>query len=101
MQFFIAALLGGFSSVMASLVGRALLALGMTFVTYKGVNVATDALVVMMKSNFASLDGDAGMFVQWLWLDKALSLIVSAFATSLTIKGISGSVTKLKIGKSS
>ena len=101
MQFFIAALLGGLSSVMASLVGRALLALGMTFVTYKGVNVATDQLVAMMKSSFAGFDGDAGSFVQWLWVDKALSLVVSSFSTSLAIKGISGSVTKLKVGKSS
>jgi len=101
MPFLVAALLGGLSSVMGSLVGRALLALGMSFVTYKGVNVGTDFLVQSMKTSFGSLGGEAGSFVQWLWVDRALSMIVSSFGTAVAIKGLAGSVTKLKVGKSS
>ena len=99
MQFIVAAIIGALGSAMASLAGRALLALGMTFVTYKGVNVATDFIVVQMKQNFASMGGEAGDLIQWLWVDKALSLVVSSFSAAVAVKGISSSVTKLKVGK--
>jgi len=101
MQFLVAALLGGLGTVMASFVGRVLLALGMSFVTYKGVTVGTDFLVNSMKSAFGSLGGDAGAFIQWLWIDKALSMMVSTFTAAVAVKGISGSVTKIKVGKGS
>ncbi|MBC3935802.1 DUF2523 domain-containing protein [Undibacterium rugosum] len=99
MNFLVAALLGGLAQVAASLVGRVLLALGMSYVTYKGVTVATDWLVELMKSSYAGIGGDIGGLVQFLGVDKALSLIVSAFAASLAVKTSTGAITKLVVKK--
>jgi len=99
MPFLVAALLGGLGQVLASYVGRVLLALGMTFVTYKGLNVATDSLVNMIKSSYSGLPSDALNLLSYLWIDRALSLIVSAFTSALAIKTSAGSITKLVIKK--
>lgn len=99
MPFLIASLWGGLASVLGSLVGRVLLALGLSYVTYKGLNVGTDFIVASMKSSFGSLSGEIGSFVQWLWIDKALSMIVSTFAAALAIRTSSGAITKMVIKK--
>jgi hypothetical protein len=96
---FVAALLGGLASVMGSMVGRVLLALGISFVTYKGASVGIDSVVVAMKTHFASFGGEIGLFVSWLWVDKALSMIVSAFTSALVLRGAAGAVTKMVIKK--
>ena len=99
MQFLVAALLGGFAQVLASYVGRVLVALGLTYVTYKGVSVATDACIAYVKSSFGSVGGEAGNLLSYLYVDKALSLMFSAFTSALAIKTASGSVTKLVFKK--
>lgn len=99
MPFLIAALMGGFATAMGSLVGRVLLSLGMSFVTYKGLTVATDQVVVYMKTAYAGMPSEAATMLQFLWVDKALSMIISAFAAAFAIKSASGSITKLVVKK--
>ncbi|MBC3871914.1 DUF2523 family protein [Undibacterium oligocarboniphilum] len=99
MNFLVAAILGGLAQVMASMVGRVLVALSMSYVTYRGVHVATDSIVLMMKTSFGSIGGDIGGILQYLWLDKAMSMIVSAFAASLAVKMGQGALTKLVVKK--
>lgn len=82
-----------------ALVGRLLIALGISYVTYKGVNVGTDQIVQMMQTSFGSIGGEVGSFLQWLWVDKALSMIVSAFAASLAIRTTAGAITKMVFKK--
>ncbi|MBC3917108.1 DUF2523 domain-containing protein [Undibacterium sp. CY18W] len=99
MPFLIAALWGAFASILGSLVGRVLIALGISYVTYKGVTVGTDSIVMTMKNAYGGMGGEIGSFVQWLWIDKALSMIVSAFAAAMAIKSGSGAITKMVIKK--
>ncbi|CAN5673756.1 hypothetical protein BH11PSE12_BH11PSE12_27160 [soil metagenome] len=99
MPFLIAALMGGFAQACASLVGRALIALGISYVTYKGVNTATDSIVQMMKDSYSGFPSEIASFVSWLWIDKACSMIVSAFAAASLIKFGTGTVTKMVIKK--
>lgn len=99
MPFLIAALWGGLASVLGSLVGRVLLALGLSYVTYKGLNISVDFAVAQMKSAYGGLSGEIGSFVQWLWIDRALSMIVSAFAAALAIRTSTGAITKMVLKK--
>ncbi|HTD06239.1 DUF2523 family protein [Undibacterium sp.] len=100
MQFLVAALLGGLVQIAASLVGRVLLAMFVSYVTYTGFSASTDFLVSSMKSSLFGMPAEIGSFLGWLWVDKALSLIVSAFAASLAVK-LAGSdkLTKMVIKK--
>ncbi|MFZ6648899.1 DUF2523 family protein [Undibacterium sp. TJN25] len=100
MPFFVAALMGALGTVAASLVGRVLLALGMGFVTYTGFKASTDALVSLMKSSLLGMPVEIAQLLGYVWVDKALSLIVSSFAAALVVK-LAGSdtITKLAIKK--
>lgn len=92
-------LLAVFSSGIPAIVGRILLALGISYVTYRGVNAATDQLVMVMKTSWGSFGGDIGNLLGFLYVDKALSMIVSAFAAALAVRTTTGAITKMVIKK--
>ena len=83
-------------SIAGSLAGRVLLALGMSFVTYQGMSVGIDWLLVQIKNDINSMPVDIVNFLAWLWLDKAISVVFSAYtvATMIQMAGAS-SITKL------
>lgn len=87
-------LMGALAAAMATLVGRALLAVGVGFVTYTGITVAVGTVKTNLISSVNSLGGDALSLVGFLWLDKGLTLIFSCIAASLAMKAISGSIKK-------
>lgn len=98
MQFLVAAILGGLLQIAASLVGRVLLALGISFVTYTGFDVGITWLLNEIKSNFSGLPAEVISFLAWLWVDKAIGLIFSAFAAALVIKMAGGTtLTKMVV----
>jgi hypothetical protein len=92
---FIAAFWGSLASVMGSLLGRALLALGIGFTTYTGITLAITAIKTQAIAGVTSLPADALGLIGYLWLDKGLTLIFSAIATALAMKGVSGSIKKM------
>lgn len=93
---FIAALAGMLMTLTSSLVGRVLLALGMGYVTYKGVGTSIDWLLQSIKTNMAGLDPQILQFLAFLWVDKAISMVFAAFAAASLIKMAGGSsLTKL------
>jgi Protein of unknown function (DUF2523) len=94
MPLLVAAILGGLASVCASLVGRVLLALGISYVTYSGVTVATNWLVTSIKNATTSFPADIAQFISFCWIDKGLALIFSSFAAALVIRGATSSITK-------
>ena len=93
---FLAPLGGLLMSIAGSLAGRVLLALGMSFVTYQGMSVGIDWLLVQIKNDINSMPVDIVNFLAWLWLDKAISVVFSAYtvATMIQMAGAS-SITKL------
>ncbi|GGC57726.1 DUF2523 domain-containing protein [Undibacterium terreum] len=100
MQFLVAALIGGLVQIAASLVGRVLMALFVGYVTYTGFSATTNLIVDQMKSSLLGMPSDIASFLGWLWVDKALSMMVSAFTAALAVKLAGGDkLTKMVIKK--
>ena len=96
MPLFLAALLGGLVQAASSIVGRVLIALGIGYISYTGIN----ALLTLIKSQVVSyLVGAPGTVVAIMGLlkiDVAVSIIFSAFAARLVLQGLtSDKVTRM------
>ena len=89
---FIPALIGALAGVIGSMVGRIILALGIGFVTYSGSTVALNAIKQSVISSFSGMPVDMVNLMAFLWIDKALSVMFSAVAVSLAVRGIGATV---------
>ncbi|WP_041741766.1 DUF2523 family protein [Collimonas fungivorans] len=94
---FLPALMGALATAMASLVWRAVIALGIGFVTYKGLDVAIGYMQQAVFDRVNSIPGDALSLIGYLWLDKAITIIFSAVSISLAMKLLSGSLKKVQL----
>ena len=92
---FVPALVGALAGAMASFVGRAIIALGLGVVTYKGIGSVIDTLKGNVISNLNGLPLDMVGLLGYLWVDKAITVIFSAIATSLAVKLVAGSYKKM------
>jgi hypothetical protein len=96
MPLLIYSLLGGLLSILGSAVGRILLQLGLSFVIFSGINVGFDYLKSEVIGNMQSLGGDVMQLLAFLWVDKAISLVMSAYAAAVALKMAGGTtITKL------
>jgi hypothetical protein len=90
-----APLLGGLIDICGSLVGQVLIALGISFFTYSGV----DASLSWAKSHFFSsasgLPAVALQVMGVLQLDVVVSMLVSALTGRMTMKGMQAGAVKL------
>lgn len=77
-------------SIVGSVVGRVLVSLGMSYVTYKGADTAIGWLLTQIKTNMNLLDPKIVQFLAFLWVDKAISMIFAAYTTALIIKFAGG-----------
>jgi len=90
------ALLGGLLTIVGSVVGRVLLALGLSYVTFSGFDLTITWLQDQIKSDIGSMPADVVSFFGYLWLDKAIGVIFSAYSAALLIKLAGGTaITKL------
>lgn len=90
------ALAGVLLNIVSSVVGRALLALGLGFVTYKGMDTSIGWLLEEIKTNISALDPKIIQFLAFLWVDKAISMLFAAYSTAALIRMAGGStITKL------
>lgn len=87
----IAALLGGLLQFAGSMVGRVLIALGMSYVTYRGLNTLLTLALTDIKNAIGGLGGAAAGLIGMLWIDKALTMYFSSVVAATVIKGWSGS----------
>jgi hypothetical protein len=99
MQFLVAALAGALLQICASIVGRVLLALGLGFVAFTGINVLTDSVIAQVKNSFSGFSADVVSFLAFLWVDKALAVLFSAYTASATIKFAGGTTIKKLVMK--
>lgn len=72
--------------IAASMVGRVLLALGIGYVTYAGFDVGITWLLTQIKANMSSMGADTLSFLAWLWVDKAIGMVFSAYSAALLVK---------------
>lgn len=92
----ITALLGGILTICGSVVGRVLIALGMAYVTYSGFDLVVTWLFDRIKTDMSSMPAEAVNFLAFLWVDKAIGMIFSAYTVAQTVKLAGGSkLTKL------
>lgn len=92
---FLPALMGALAVAMASLIGRAILAIGIGFVTYTGVTVAIASIKTQAIASVNALAADTLGLLGYLWIDKAMTLIFSAMVAALSMRLISGSIKKM------
>lgn len=101
-NFFLPALIGALAYVATSMVGRVLLALGMGYFTFTGVSTLGDWIMDAMKGALGGLPVDAAAFLAFLWVDKGITMIFSAWVVALSFKlGGSDSITALLIKRPS
>ena len=95
----VATLIGALGQAAASLVGRVLLALAISFVTYQGVSVATDTMQTLIVSNMQGMPAETIQFLAYLWVDKAINTLFSAYTVALGIKMAGGNTIKKMVIK--
>lgn len=97
MPMILAQLLGGLAMAMSSLIGRALVALGLGFATYVGVN----ALISSIEADIIGFLNQIQMSPTMLaWagffqIDRHFSLVLSAVAVRVLMAGIQDGVKRL------
>lgn len=86
------ALAGVFIQITSSVLGRVLLSLGFGMVSYTGFSILLDSIITGLKGSFGGMSAITLNFLAWMWVDKALSVIIAAVNTALSIQlaGVAG-----------
>lgn len=92
---FVAQLLGGLAAAMGTLAGRALLALGIGFVSYQGIDLGVQSLAQNVISSFQGLPAQLVRFLAFMWIDKAITVLISAVTVALSFKVMGGTIKKM------
>lgn len=92
---FLPALMGALATAMASLVWRAVIALGIGFISYTGISVAIAYMQQAVFDSVNGISGDALGLIGYLWLDKAITVIFSAITISLAMRLLGGGLKRV------
>ena len=99
MPIFIAALIGGLVSAAGSMVGRVLIALGVGYVSYKGMDILFSSIKSLMLSNLSGLPaGVIGLF-GILKIGTDVNILFSAITIRFTLNGLTGGALKKMVIK--
>jgi hypothetical protein len=78
------------------MVGRVLIALGMSYVTYSGFDLGINWLLNQIKTDMSAMPSEVVSFLAWCWVDKAIGMIFSAYSAAMVVRLAGGtSITKL------
>lgn len=88
MPLFLASLLGGLIQIAATLAGRVVLALGFSVVVYSGISTSLDFIKAQAVASLGHLSGQTLAVVGMLQIDTAVSILSSAVAARLLLKGL-------------
>ncbi len=88
------ALIGGLLSVVGSFVGKALIALGISYVAYKGMDTSIAWATAQFFSNAQGLPSTSIQIMGLMQVDTAVNMLCSALVMRLTFKGMSAGVMK-------
>jgi len=98
MPIFLDALIGGLVTAAGSIVGRVLIALGIGYVTYSGVDTALGVLKTAIWSNMSATGATVLGIMATLQVDTAINIIFSALTARLVLNGLtSGAITRMVI----
>lgn len=99
MQFLAAAILSGLIQIVSTLVGRALVSLGISVATYTGVSVALTTFKNNAVNALFDLPPDVIGMLSILKVGVFISIIISAIAARLVLKGLTGGSIKKWVTK--
>lgn len=96
MPLFIAALLGALASAAGHLVGRVLIALGIGFVSYQGIDTALAFVKTQMLAQVSGLPASMLALLGVMKIGIVMSILLSALTARMTLNGLqSGAVKKM------
>jgi hypothetical protein len=104
---FLVSLISGFvtSTVVKALLTRAVVALGLSAVTFTGVLVTYNSIVASVNSNIGGVSGSVGSTVLILLnmahIPQAFNVILSAYVGALALRGLTAAGAVTKVGISS
>ena len=99
MPVFVAAIGGMLINLVGTLVGRVLIALGISVVTYTGITVTLDFLKSQAISAFGGLPVEVFAILGILKVGQCISIVTSAIAAKLLLDGLTGDTFKRWVGK--
>lgn len=99
MPVFVAAIGGMLINIVGTLVGRVLIALGISVITYTGITVTLDALKAQAISAFSGLPPEVFGLLGILRVGQCISIVTSAIAVKLLLDGLTGDTFKRWVGK--
>ena len=94
---FIVSLIGAIGGMIVTWGTEMLVALGVSFVTYKGVGAGLDALKANVIGGTSGMSADMLNLVGYLWLDKALTMVMSAMTFAISFRLSVGSWKSVKL----
>ena len=86
MQFIVAELIGALAVALRGLVGRVLISLGISFVTFVGVTQLITAVKQHVFSSMSSMPGQILGLIGYLWIDKGVTMVFSAWTAAVALK---------------
>ena len=98
MPYFIGLLWGAFASVLQSLVGRILVALGISYISYKGIDTLLGSLKSAAFSYLSNVPPDLIGIIGLARIGESISVVCSALTAKYVIQGLTGgALTKMMI----
>lgn len=94
MPSFIAALLGGLISITGSLAGRVLVALGISVVTYSGVNSSLSWLRAQAVAALQGTGADVVGMLSVMRVGQCISIVTSAIVARALLTGVNSDTVK-------
>jgi len=96
MMAFILRLVGVLAAASSSVVGRVLIALGIGYVSYTGIDITLTALKAQVVTQLGSGPATVIACLHLFKVDVVVSILFSAMATRLIVSGLtSGAVTRM------
>jgi cell division protein FtsX len=88
MPVFIAAIGGMLINLVGTLVGRVLIALGMSVITYTGMSASLDMLKSQAVSSFTALPPEVFSMLAAMKVGVSISIVTSAIAARMLLDGL-------------
>jgi len=80
---------------LVSVAARVLAGLGVGFLVLQGLTYGFDQLIIQVQNSFTGIPSDLVGLVALSGADRFISLVLSAYAVSLTLKGVGGTIKRL------
>jgi len=99
MPVFVAAIGGMLINLVGTLVGRVLIALGISVITYTGISTTLDFLKAQAIGAFAGLPPEVFGLLGILRVGQCISIVTSAIAAKMVIDGVTSDTFKKWVHK--